>query len=162
MICFVNFARIASICVSFDLGTLHGYFSHQDFWPNLNFPLEYQIKLVLRPRSLRTDLGLNILLYEKQARLINSKYQHFNMDTLQTILKLMTKDCFMASIDIKHAYHAIPVDENFQKFLKFEFGSCLYCFTCFPNGLRPCPRKFTKTLKPPLADLRDKGHISSA
>ena len=26
MISFVNFARIASICVGFDLGTLHGYF----------------------------------------------------------------------------------------------------------------------------------------
>ena len=47
MIRFVNFARIASICVGFDLGTLHGYFFDQDFWPNLNFPLEYQIKLVL-------------------------------------------------------------------------------------------------------------------
>ena len=46
MISFVNFARIASICVGFDLGTLDGYFSHQDLWPNLNFPLEYQIKLV--------------------------------------------------------------------------------------------------------------------
>ena len=41
------FARIASICVGFHLGTLHGYFFHKDFWPNLNFPLEYQIKLVL-------------------------------------------------------------------------------------------------------------------
>ena len=47
MICFVNFARIASILVGCDLGTLHGYFFHQDFWPNLNFPLESQIKLVL-------------------------------------------------------------------------------------------------------------------
>ena len=48
MISFVNFARIASICVGFHLGTLHGYFFHQDFWPNLNFPLEDQIKLVLK------------------------------------------------------------------------------------------------------------------
>ena len=47
MISFVNFARIASICVGFHLGTLHGYFFHQDFWPNLNFQLEDQIKLVL-------------------------------------------------------------------------------------------------------------------
>ena len=47
MISFVNFARITSICVVFHLGTLHGYFFHQDFWPNLNFPLEYQIKPVL-------------------------------------------------------------------------------------------------------------------
>ena len=47
MISFVNFARIASICVVFHLGTLHGYFFHQDFWPNLNFLLEYQTKRVL-------------------------------------------------------------------------------------------------------------------
>ena len=47
MISFVNFARIASICVGFHLGALHGYFFHQDFSPNLNFLLEDQIKLVL-------------------------------------------------------------------------------------------------------------------
>ena len=47
MVSFVNFARIAVICVGFHLGTLHGYFFHKDFWPNLNFLLEYQIKLVL-------------------------------------------------------------------------------------------------------------------
>ena len=47
MLSFVNFARITSICVGFDLGTLHGYFFQQDFWPNFIFPLEYQIKLVL-------------------------------------------------------------------------------------------------------------------
>ena len=44
---FGNFARIASLCVDFDLSTLHGYFFHLDFGPNLNFPLEHQIKLVL-------------------------------------------------------------------------------------------------------------------
>ena len=37
MITFVNFARIASISVGFDLGTSHDYFFHQEFWPNLNF-----------------------------------------------------------------------------------------------------------------------------
>ena len=67
MISFVNFARIASICVGFDLGTLHGYFFHQDFWPNLNFPLEYQIKLVLRPhlvaRLVLSALALSSILF---------------------------------------------------------------------------------------------------
>ena len=47
MVSFVNSARIVVICVGFHLGTSHGYFFHKDFWPNLNFPLEYQIKLVL-------------------------------------------------------------------------------------------------------------------
>ena len=48
MVSFVNFARIASLCVGFHLGTLHGYLFHLDFWPNLNFLLEYHVKLVLK------------------------------------------------------------------------------------------------------------------
>ena len=51
MASFVHFARIASICVGFHLGTLQSYFFHQDFRPNLNFPLEYQVKLVLKSVS---------------------------------------------------------------------------------------------------------------
>ena len=43
---FGNFARIANLCVGSHLGTLHGYCFHLDFWPNLNFPLEHQIKLI--------------------------------------------------------------------------------------------------------------------
>ena len=50
MVSFVNSARIASIFVGFHLGIfiLHGYFFHQDIWPNLDFPLECQIELVLK------------------------------------------------------------------------------------------------------------------
>ena len=33
-------------------------------------------------------------------------------------------------------------------------------FTCLPNGLSCCPRKFTKILKPLLAYLRKLGHVS--
>ena len=47
MVSFVNFARIANLFVGFHFGTLHGYVFQQDFWPNLNFQVEYQIKLVL-------------------------------------------------------------------------------------------------------------------
>ena len=39
---FGNFAKIASLCMGFHPGTLHGYFFHSDFWPNLNFLLEHQ------------------------------------------------------------------------------------------------------------------------
>ena len=47
MVSFVNFTRIASIGVGFQIGTLQGYFFCKDYWPNFNFPLEYQVKLVL-------------------------------------------------------------------------------------------------------------------
>ena len=31
-------------------------------------------------------------------------YHHFKMETLRSIVKLVEKDCFMASLDIKDAY----------------------------------------------------------
>ena len=46
MVGFGNFLRIANLCASFYLGTMHGYLFHKDIWPNLNFLLEDQIKLI--------------------------------------------------------------------------------------------------------------------
>ena len=37
-------------------------------------------------------------------------YHHFKIDTIHTITKLMSKDCYMASIDLKDAYYSIPVE----------------------------------------------------
>ena len=45
--------------------------------------------------------------------------------------------------------------------MKFEWNHTLYQFTCFPNGLAFCPRKFTKLLKPIYSVLRRQGHIFS-
>ena len=89
------------------------------------------------------------------------QYNHFKMDTLQSVISLMTPNCFMASVDLKDAYYSVPVAVAHQKYLKFEWGGKLYQFTCFPNGLAFCPRKFTKLMKPAYAALRQLGHINS-
>ena len=47
MVSFGNLTRIASPCVGFHLGILYGNCCHKDVWPNFNFLLEDQIKLVL-------------------------------------------------------------------------------------------------------------------
>ena len=49
-------------------------------------------------------------------------YYHFKMDTLHAALKLMRPGCFMASVDLKDAYYSIPVAEEDQIFLTFEWG----------------------------------------
>ena len=86
-------------------------------------------------------------------------YQHFKMGTINTILKLVKKGCFMCSVDIKDAYHSVPIQEDYQKFLKFYWKKELLKFVCFPNGLGRYPRKFTKLLKPILAELRMLSYI---
>ena len=89
------------------------------------------------------------------------EYNHFKMDTLESAIRLMTPGCYMASIDLKEACYSVPIAKDHQKNLKFEWDRTLYQFTCFPNGLAFCPRKFTKLLKPIYFVLRRQGHISS-
>ena len=87
-------------------------------------------------------------------------YHHFKMDSINVITKLVTKNCYMASLDLKDAYYSIPVESSDRKFLCFIWRGETYQFTCLSNGLACAPRKFTKILKPVLATLHSLGHIS--
>ena len=58
-------------------------------------------------------------------------YRHFEMDTLETTIKLVRPGCFMTSIDLKYAYYSIPVAPECQKYLKFV-RKVTYCLTCLP------------------------------
>ena len=89
-------------------------------------------------------------------------YHHFKMDTLQTALKLITQNCFMASIDLKDAYYSVPICQEDKRLLRFRWKGQLWQFECLPNGIAMAPRKFTKLLKPVFACLRQKGHISTS
>ena len=76
---------------------------------------EYISPIFIRKKkdgSLRLILNLKVL---------NSHIvcQHFKMDTINTILKLVKKGCFMCSVDIKDAYYSVQIQEDYQKFLKF-------------------------------------------
>ena len=77
-----------------------------------------------------------------------------------TAVWLMKLGSFMASIDLKDAYYSVSIHSDFQKYLKFSWRGQLYKFFCFPNGLAPCPRQFTKLLKPVFSTFRKLGHIS--
>ena len=108
----------------------------------------------------KKDGGHRMILNLKNLNLYSNKI-HFKMDTLNTIIKLVEKDCFMASIDLKDAYYSVPIAKSDRKYLRFLWKGKLYQFTCLPNGLSCGPRKFTKLLKPALTELHLKGHISS-
>ena len=90
---------------------------------------------------------------------VNVEYQKFKMESILTALSLVTPNCFFASIDLRDAYYSVPVDQHYQKYLKFTWRGQLYCFLAAPMGLGPVPRIFTKLTKPVLADLHDKGHM---
>ena len=88
------------------------------------------------------------------------QYRHFKMDSLVSVLRMITPNCYMASIDLKDAYYCIPVAEVYQKYLKFYWNSKLYMYRACPMGLCMSPRLFTKVLKPVFSRLRQNGHQS--
>ena len=90
------------------------------------------------------------------------KYSHFTMETIYSILNLVTPNCWMASLDLKDAYYSVKIHPMYQNYLKFQYKGQLFKYTTYANGLSSCPRQFTKILKPPLSKLRCMGHIVSA
>ena len=89
-------------------------------------------------------------------------YRHFKMDTFGTALNLISRNCFMASIDWKDAYYSIPVALNDRKLLRFKWNQKIYEFTALPNGLSSAPRVFTKITKVLFSELRKNGHQNTS
>lgn len=87
--------------------------------------------------------------------------KHFKMDTLNSVLPLMKRNCFLAKLDLKDAYYSIPIHSEDRKFFRFYFDGILYEFCALPQGYTDSPRLFTKTLKVPLARLRSLGYTNS-
>ena len=112
----------------------------------------------LRPKKDGTHrLILNLKRFNESV-----SHYHFKMDSLSTISKLVSQNCYMASVDMKDAYYSIPIRSSDRKFLRFIWEGELYEFTCLPNGLSCAPRIFTKILKSPLSTLHKQGHIAVA
>jgi hypothetical protein len=88
-------------------------------------------------------------------------YHKVKMDSALTVAELMTPNCYMCSIDLRHAYYSVMVAQEDRKFMRFYWRDTLFQFTCLANGLSPAPRVFTKLLKPVYATLQEKGFVSS-
>ena len=88
-------------------------------------------------------------------------YHKFKMSTLHSAINLMSKNCFMATLDLKDAYYCVPIHKLHKKLLRFQFDNCLYEFQALPNGLASGPRLFTKITKPFFSHLRKKGLLNS-
>ena len=84
-------------------------------------------------------------------------YRKFKQTTTVDILDMVRPGQFMCSVDLKDAYYCINVKEDCRKFLKFIWNGKLYQFTCLAQGIGCAPRIFTKIMKIPICQLREKG-----
>lgn len=81
------------------------------------------------------------------------------MEDIRTVTKLLTKDCFMTTVDLKEAYFLVPIHKSSRKLLRFKFQGTIFEFQCLPFGLSLAPLVFTKLLNPVVSFLRSKGFI---
>lgn len=73
---------------------------------------------------------------------------HFKLEDLRSVCKLLDYGMFMSTVDPKDAYFLIPVHKSSRKYLRFIFKDIIYEFTCLPFGLSTSPFIFTKLMKP--------------
>jgi ribonuclease HI len=81
----------------------------------------------------------------------------FKMHSPQSIIRMLTKDSWLASIDLKDAYFHVPMHPRHYKFLRFAFRGMVYQFKVLPFGLSTAPRVFTKVLAPVVGYLHQHG-----
>lgn len=86
--------------------------------------------------------------------------EHFKLEDHKTVIRLLKKGCFMASVDLTDAYYLISVREADRKYLRFIFEGILFEFLVLPFGLSSAPYVFTKILKPLISILRNEGFKS--
>lgn len=82
---------------------------------------------------------------------------HFKLDNYKSVKDLITKKCYMATIDLKDAYYMVPIYKKHRQFLSFKFNNQVYQFNCLPMGLATAPYVFTKLLKPVFNFFRRQG-----
>jgi hypothetical protein len=82
--------------------------------------------------------------------------QHFKMEDYRTVCCLLQSNNFMTVVDLKDAYHSVPIYKNHRKYLRFIWRNILYEYNCLCFGLATAPFIFTKLLKPLFLFLRSK------
>ena len=55
------------------------------------------------------------------------------METFEIALTMITKDMFMCSLDIRHAYYSVPVAREHRKYLRFVWKEQIPCLSKLKN-----------------------------
>ena len=79
------------------------------------------------------------------------------METLASILPYLNPGDWTVSIDLKDAYHHVPIAAASRDLLGFTFNGSVYRFKALPFGLKPAPRLFTRLVGCVAAFLRQRG-----
>ena len=86
----------------------------------------------------------------------------FKMERMSDALALINQGDWLTSVDITEAYHHVPVQQAYRKYLRFAFRNPqgqlqVYQFRSLPMGLSTSPSAYTRVMKAPVAKIRTSG-----
>lgn len=87
----------------------------------------------------------------------HTRNSSFKMEGLKEARALLHPGAWLCKLDLKDAYHSIPVDPTCRKYLAFPFRDRIYQWKVLPFGLSSAPRLFSKILSTALSPLRQNG-----
>jgi len=119
---------------------------------------EYISNIFTRPKS---DGRVRIILNLKSFNQSFIDKVHFKMETLQSVITNMRKDCYFGSVDIEDAFYSIPLHNDDKKYFRFYFEGIKYQFNALIQGFSLSPYIYTKVLKPVFSNLRFLGNLST-
>lgn len=82
------------------------------------------------------------------------------MENLKTAIRLISPNCFMATLYLENSYLLVRINSLHRKYLRFSFRGKIFEFRALPFGLSSAPYIFTKLSKPLAATLREKSFLS--
>lgn len=86
---------------------------------------------------------------------------HFKLEDYRTAMRLIDKNSYMCTLDLKNAYFSLSIHEYYRKYLRFIWLGKYYEFQVLPFGLNIAPYIFTKLMRPVMQHLRNnEGFIS--
>jgi hypothetical protein len=85
----------------------------------------------------------------------------FQMEDHRTVAAIIEPNQFAASIDIRSAYHHLPVSEDLQPYLTFTYAGRYYRYKGMPFGVKHAPRIFTRVMHAAMVEVRKRWNISS-
>ena len=77
----------------------------------------------------KKDGNVRLILNLKHLNLF-IKNSHFKMDTIHNILKLVTPNCWMVSLDLKDAYYSVKIHSVFRSILSSHLMDCSINIQC--------------------------------
>ena len=83
------------------------------------------------------------------------KTEKFKMETLERLLPMLAGLVFFGKIDIKSAYHHVPIREEDRCLFAIVHQGELYQATCLVMGYNRSPWTFTKLMAPVMGLLRE-------